>query len=62
MGIREKAFGADHPNVATVLENLAALYTEMGKTDEAERLAERAAKIRQLNYPAASAKGRISRG
>jgi hypothetical protein len=42
----EKALGKDHPNVATVLENMAECFRNMGKKDEAERLEARAQKIR----------------
>jgi lipopolysaccharide biosynthesis regulator YciM len=44
--ILEKAFGPDHPHVATVLENMAELYKKMGKEDEVKRFEERAKKIR----------------
>ena len=36
LAIREKALGKDHPDVATVLENLAVLYEKIGKEDEAK--------------------------
>ena len=49
LAIWEKALGKDHPDVATVLENMAELYEEVGKEDEAKRLAERAKGIRSGN-------------
>jgi hypothetical protein len=42
----EKVLGKNHPHVATVCENMAELYKKVGKEDEAERLEERARKIR----------------
>ena len=36
LAIREEALGKDHPDVATVLENLAVLYEKIGKEDEAK--------------------------
>ena len=36
LGIREKALGPDHPDVATGLNNLAELYRVQGKYAEAE--------------------------
>jgi tetratricopeptide (TPR) repeat protein len=44
--IAEEIFGKDHPDVATVLKNMAGFYTEIGKEDEVEKLAERAKIIR----------------
>ncbi len=44
--IAEEIFGKDHPDVATVLKNMAGFYTEIGKEDEVEKLAERARIIR----------------
>ncbi len=46
MKIRENTLGSGHPNVAVVLENMAELYIEVGKIGEAEKMAERAEKIR----------------
>jgi tetratricopeptide (TPR) repeat protein len=48
LAIREKAFGANHPDVAASLENLAALCREMGRDKEAEPLEARAAAIRTV--------------
>ena len=47
--ITEKALGKDHSSVATSLNNLAELYRQIGKEDEAERLEARAKKIRTNN-------------
>ena len=44
--VAEKTFGTNHPDVATSLNNLAALYRQIGKEDEAEILETRARKIR----------------
>ena len=44
--IWEKAYGSDDLNVATVLENMAKLYTTTGREDKAEKLQARARKIR----------------
>lgn len=44
--IAEKAFGAEHPNVATSIENYAALLGEMGREDEAADWEARAKAIR----------------
>jgi tetratricopeptide (TPR) repeat protein len=44
--VAEKIFGPDHPNVEIVYENMAKLYRKTGKEDEAERLEERARRIR----------------
>ena len=46
LAIMEKALGPNHPNVATVCENMADLYSQIGKEDEAEKLEARARKIR----------------
>ena len=40
--VLERALGAEHPDVAASLNNLAALYQSQGKYDEAERLYRRA--------------------
>jgi hypothetical protein len=42
----EQAFGKDHQNVATVLEDTADLYEKIGKISEAKSLEERAKEIR----------------
>jgi tetratricopeptide (TPR) repeat protein len=61
LAIREKILGPDHPQVATVLENLAELYRRWADTrpfshirpwekrDKAEKLEERAKRIRSQN-------------
>ena len=41
LGIRETKLGKDHPDVATSLNNLAALYRTQGKYEEAEPLYKR---------------------
>jgi tetratricopeptide (TPR) repeat protein len=46
LAISEKALGKDHPEVATVLENMAVLYEKIWKKDKAKELAERVKKIR----------------
>jgi tetratricopeptide (TPR) repeat protein len=46
LAIMEKAFGPDHPNVATVCENMAECYKKVGKEKEAEELEARAREIR----------------
>jgi hypothetical protein len=38
----------EHPDVATVLENLAVLYRAIGREKEAEQLERRAASIRAI--------------
>ena len=45
LAIREKALGKDHPDVATSLNNLAALYHNQGKYAEAEPLYQRSLAI-----------------
>jgi tetratricopeptide (TPR) repeat protein len=45
--IDEKVYGADHPEVATYLNNLALLYKSQGKYAEAEKLLSRALTICQ---------------
>ena len=45
--IREKQLGRDHPDVATSLNNLAALYQAMGRYAEAEPLYRRSLAIRE---------------
>jgi tetratricopeptide (TPR) repeat protein len=44
--ITETAYGPDHPEVATRLNNLAAVLQDLGHSDEAQQLAERAKRIR----------------
>ncbi len=46
MAIDEKALGPEHPNVATNLENYAALLRETGRSAEADKLEARAKAIR----------------
>jgi Flp pilus assembly protein TadD len=46
LAIREKVLGPNHPDVATSLENLALLCRLTRRIAEAEKLEERAAKIR----------------
>ena len=48
LGIAERDLGPNHPDVATSPQNISALYTKTGKTDEARKLSDRAAKIREL--------------
>ena len=48
IALAERNVGPDHPDVATSLENLAALYREMKRTKEAEALEQRAARIRTI--------------
>ena len=53
--IREKALGANHPDVAQTLNILASLYRAQGKYSEAEGLYKRALAIREkalgANHP-----------
>ena len=46
LAIREKALGPDHPDVATSLENYAAMLREVGRGAEAEEMESRAEAIR----------------
>ena len=46
LAIWEKALGADHPDMARSLENIAALYRKSDREKEAALLDERAAAIR----------------
>ena len=46
LAIKEKDFGPEHPEVASVCENMAEFYRQIGKEDEAEKLEARARKIR----------------
>jgi tetratricopeptide (TPR) repeat protein len=47
LGIREKALGPDHPDMATSLNNLAMLYRTKGNYAEAEVLLKRALAIKK---------------
>lgn len=47
LAIREKIRGPDHPDVELTLRNLAALYSEQGRTSEAQPLYRRATAIRE---------------
>jgi tetratricopeptide (TPR) repeat protein len=47
LGIREKALGPEHPDVAQSLNNLAALYRAQGRYGEAEPLHRRALGVRE---------------
>ncbi len=47
LAIREMALGADHPDVATTLNNLALLYDDQGRYGEAEALYKRSLKIKE---------------
>ena len=47
LAIREKVLGAEHPDVATSLNNLAGLYHNQGKYTEAEPLLKRSLAIRE---------------
>ncbi len=46
LAISEKALGPDHPNVATSLENYAAVLRKTGRTSEAANIEARAKTIR----------------
>jgi tetratricopeptide (TPR) repeat protein len=46
LAIREQALGPEHPDVATSLENYAALLRETGRADEAAEMEARAKAIR----------------
>ncbi len=46
LAIWEKALGPEHPDVATSLENYAALLRETGRADEAAEMEARAKAIR----------------
>ncbi len=45
LSIREKVLGPDHPDVAKILKNIAALYRATGRVSEADELEQRADKI-----------------
>ena len=46
--VAEKNVGPDHPNVAQSLNNLADLYRSTKRDEEAEKLEQRAARIRAI--------------
>ena len=46
LAIWERALGPEHPNVASSLENYAALLRQAARADEAERMEARAKAIR----------------
>ncbi len=46
LAIQEKALGPEHPDVATSLENYAALLRQTARIDKAERMEARAKAIR----------------
>ncbi len=46
LAIREKALGPEHPDVATSLENYAALLRQTARADQAERMEARAKVMR----------------
>ncbi len=46
LAIREKALGPEHPDVATSLENYAALLRQTARADQAERMEARAKAMR----------------
>ena len=48
LAVAEKTNGPNHPDVATSLENLSALYKAMGRDKEAQALAKRAAEIGKI--------------
>jgi tetratricopeptide (TPR) repeat protein len=47
LAIREKAFGGDHPDLASPLNNPAALYSAQGRYADAEPLVKRSLAIRE---------------
>ena len=47
--VAERNVGPDHPDVATVLENLAAVYRATDRRSDAEVLERRAARIRSVH-------------
>lgn len=51
LAIQEKALGPEHPDVATSLTSLAALYRATDRIPAAEALEKRAAHIRYINNP-----------
>jgi CHAT domain-containing protein/Flp pilus assembly protein TadD len=50
LAIREKALGRDHPNVAPVLNNLAAMYRNQGRHADAEPLSQRSLAIAERAF------------
>jgi tetratricopeptide (TPR) repeat protein len=46
--VTEQQLGAEHPEIASVLEGLASLYSKLRRYKEAEQLYERALRIREL--------------
>jgi len=48
LAIREEMLGADHPDVADSLEELAGLYRVTNREEEAEALEKRAGRIRGI--------------
>jgi len=52
LAISEQQLGADHPDVATSLNNLASLYQSQGRYSEAEPLYERSLLILEKVLPA----------
>jgi hypothetical protein len=48
LGLAERSFGPDHQNVATSLSNLATLYRETKRPEEAGKLEARAKGIREI--------------
>ena len=52
LSLRERAFGADHPTVGHTLHMLAKLYQQVGRTEEAEELRNRAVEILGPEHPA----------
>ncbi len=46
LAIREKALGPEHPDVATSLENYAAILRQTARADQAERMEARAKAMR----------------
>jgi tetratricopeptide (TPR) repeat protein len=51
LAIRERTLGLNHPDVASALNNLAALYEEQGRYAEAAPLYKRALAIREKALP-----------
>jgi tetratricopeptide (TPR) repeat protein/transcriptional regulator with XRE-family HTH domain len=49
LAIREQYLGADHPDTATILHNLAILQRDTGNVVEAEQLYQRALAVRELH-------------
>lgn len=49
--IAEENLGADHPEVATNLTNLGALFADQERYDEAEPLLRRTVEIREATLP-----------